>query len=215
MFRSLLKRKRKGSLTFWIYGMFFILFMYTLMSRELALQNLNVIKESVEDNLISSVLAACRLDKEGMALDSNVCISPDDSQPPIESFNLFKDLFGQNMDIGDILDDSTNSWHGNKNHYYLDFTENKKLDIIDYIVYNVPDSGDGYIAVYHKNEGALVGTWSMYSNVPEDDPLWITPEGTKVEKSSVYVQLRIPIDLGVLNIRNYVKKSQLVQLRRY
>lgn len=186
MLKSLLNKRHKGEIGT-MTAIFMILFVLIIIVFEMQVDLYTHTSTMVEDSLSSSNLAAAVIDIETYGINHDIIIkSPDDS------FVLWQECFKTNLGLDDNwCSDNTGAISG-------------KVEIIDYIVYNVRGS-DIYIYRYGQSPG--------YQMIPGGLGSVKAPNGTIIESTSIYSKVTFPIK-GAFGIETTGMKDELVDIVR-
>ena len=221
LFQKLQRHKNKGQISFLLVGLVCLWMVMFLCYFQLTYQKIELVKSSVEDEIVSAVLSGSVVDREIYSITGNIYVT--DKQ---KSLKNFEEIFSYVENLS-VLDSKGNAFNskgeavGLLTHPYFDFEDENKIKILEYTIYNVPlranSEGDyiGEIYTFKNGSWSVVNTNCNYGkHIGETgETLYITtPLGEPVGKTAVYVELELPLKIGFFNIRNTVKKAQLVSI---
>lgn len=177
---KIFKIKHNGSSSFWLNGMVLLFISMSMIFLIFTHQIINKINYSIEDAMTYSVLGAATIDKERLAVTGDVYV--DDYQ---KCFNTFCSLFSKNTGCDLFIGGEAG---GSDEHRFFDFSDNKKIKIKKFIIYDVPtdssfderfknpDPIDGLRHMRGEIHSYIDGNWSIteYTEIPGSGVLYYT-----------------------------------------
>ena len=185
---NILKKKSRGNVTFWANGMLLIFIAVCMMFLLFTHEIINQVNYEIEDAITYSALGAATIDKERFAITNDIYV--DDYAKCLKTF---EELFSENTGCGDFIEGEAS---GDLSHGYFDFSEDKRIKIKKFIIYDVPTvegKDGGYLSVYTDPDDptiyAMRGEKYTYSDkswasservmgIPDSGTLYYTFDGT-------------------------------------
>lgn len=177
-----MKKKRKGEIGI-VVPMFFITFMVIMIAYLLQLTGYGAIRTMTEDALAMSNLASAVIDIETYGKTHDILIAD-----PEQSFETYQRALQANMKLDA-------QWTGQGTQY-------GKVEILDYIVYNVSGSDVEIFRFGQSPENRFVagGLGSVEA-----------PNGQRIEKTGIYSRVTFPVN-GLFGIVTTAVKDKLVDV---
>ena len=227
-----IKSKSEGNMTFWASGAIILLIGISMCFLILAHNVINKVNYSLEDSITFSTLGAALVDKDRYAITGDMYVK--DAQ---ECFDNFCDLFSENTGCGKFINGEAS---GSEDHRFFDFSDGKKIKITKFIIYNIPANKsvntdlspveawwgerypfyNGSLGVYDGSNEDGIGRHSYGS---EEKPIEMSPEvetkdgGKKtvpITSTSIFVEMEIPIKIGIFNIKGTITKTQIINIEK-
>lgn len=210
--RHLIRKKNKGNSTFWLTGLVAISMTMFICYFVLMFQKLNFIRNSLEDEITSAALSGLIINLDSYAITANLDLIREE-----DSLKNFEDIFAYSEGLEAF--DSSGQTYGSPDHVYFDFEDpDNRVSLIEYTMYEInkePDASGRYMGEIHTFKN---GTWTHQTDcnfgtglgTADKNLLITTSAGEKVERTGIYINIKVPIKTGYFGIRNYVDKKQFV-----
>ena len=232
----MIKKRHNGNTTFWASGMMLVFVGICLCLLSYTYRIIDKARISVEDAITFSALGAALVDNSRNAITGDLYI-----EDANECYENYCSLFSENTGCGEFINGEAS---GDTNHLFFDFSDGKKIKIKKFIIYNIPNQksmneettaldpcfwGEKYVfenGVYNVSQsfGSNEVGIGYYSYGSGDIPVEVSPDirtrsGTTItqdiNKTSIFVEMEIPIRIGFMNIKGTITKSQIVNIEKY
>ncbi len=169
----------------WVTGIFLLLFLAIVLCTQFQVDMYRSCALYLEDALAASNLASAVIDLEEYGLSHNIRIAE-----PMKAFERYCEAVRKNLDLDD-------NWECSNTHMI-----SGKVDIADYIVYNVKDN---QVTAYRIGMDGQQQEWQgMLGSVT-------APNGVLIEATSIYSEIKFPIE-GFLGLTVEAHKGKLVDI---